>query len=88
MTPIPAARRYSVDTTSDPPVVYNERGHPITPNARKAVVVFCDDGVRRCRTVKRWAELARHRDALDRFLNIQDPDARSSFADNLALDDF
>lgn len=88
MTPIPAARRYRIDLTQEPPVIYDPRGYPRAPNARKAVVIWCDDGVRRCRTVKRWAELARHRDTLDRFLSIADPDRRSQFADKLALDDF
>ena len=88
MTPIPAARSYTIDLESDPPVIYTKLGHPRRPNHKKAVALWCDDGVRRCRTVRRWAALATHRDAIDRLFDIPDPDRRSAFVDNLALDDF
>lgn len=88
MTPIPGARRYSIDLSDDPPTIYSPAGHPRRPNHKHAIAIWCDDGVRRCRTVRRWAALARHRDTLDRVLKILDPDRRSQMADRLALDDF
>ncbi len=88
MTPLPGARNYQIDLDDEPPVIYNRDGFPRRPNHKKAVALWCDDGIRRCRTVRRWAELARHRDALDLLFSIPDPDRKSQFLDRLALDDF
>lgn len=86
MTPIPGARRYTIDLHDDPPTIYTAAGHPRRPNHKNAVAIWCDDGIRRCRTVKRWALLTQHRDRLIPLFN--NPDAQSSFIDRLALDDF
>lgn len=88
MTPIPGARQYTIDLLDDPPVIYSATGYPRRPNARKAVALWCDDGVRRCRTVRRWAQLTERRNALDPLFSIPDPDRKSQLLDQLALDGF
>lgn len=86
MTPIPGARRYSIDLSDDPPTIYTAAGHPRRPNHKNAVAIWCDDGIRRCRTLRRWALLTQHRDRLIPL--FRNSDARSAFIDRLALDDF
>ena len=88
LLPIPGARRYRVDPSDDPPTIYTDAGFPRRPNHKKAIAIWCDDGIRRCRTASRWAALATLGAQIDRHLKILDPDRRSQMVDRLALDQF
>ena len=53
---IPGASRYNL--ICDPwPEIFPPNGPSMTPNSQGAVTLVCDDGVRRCKTVRQWALL-------------------------------
>lgn len=55
---IPIARSYLLFREDHAPYLYSlNRDARMTPNSQGAVTLVCDDGVRRCKTVRQWALL-------------------------------
>ena len=59
---VPGASRYWLDYYGDdrssPYILSARQGLlEMTPNSQGAVTLVCDDGVRRCKTVRQWALL-------------------------------
>ncbi len=56
---IPGASKYYLDyySNGDPYILSGRALTEMTPNSQGAVTLVCDDGVRRCKTVRQWALL-------------------------------
>ncbi len=55
---IPGASRYDlIHVDRQRRIVSHKRLVYMTPNSQGAVTLVCDDGVRRCKTVRQWALL-------------------------------
>ena len=55
---IPGAKKYGLHRFNQWAQIWSsERECYMTPNSQGAVTLVCDDGVRRCKTVRQWALL-------------------------------